>query len=267
MSQKTQNHHRGEPFPREAFEAVCFHAIGLIDQNREYLQMHLADADANTRQALKDVELETARLDRTLGEMMDLLAQNEPAPPPRWLDLCSVVQQLELLKEDVFAQLGVRLAVEYAVERCPVRCDPDAAEQLCFHLLSNALRATAPGGTVTLTLRESGTGWVLLVEDEGCGLPDPEAGRWLENRRRFLGGAGAGLILCRAICETAGWTLTVQDRPGKGVEARVEIPAGPQDAVDHLVELHASGQEAISRFGWQLGRELRLLSAGIKVKK
>ena len=52
---------------REEFGDVCFHALGIIDQNREYLQMHLlASADLPTRQALSDIQIESARLDRTV---------------------------------------------------------------------------------------------------------------------------------------------------------------------------------------------------------
>ena len=44
--------------PQGEFEDVCFHALGIIDQNREYLQMHLlASADLPTRQALSDIQI------------------------------------------------------------------------------------------------------------------------------------------------------------------------------------------------------------------
>ena len=42
---------------------VCFHALGIIAQNREYLQMHLlASADLPTRQALSDIQIESCLL-------------------------------------------------------------------------------------------------------------------------------------------------------------------------------------------------------------
>lgn len=259
MSQTAQNQQEHEPFPRKAFEMVCFHAIGLIDQNREYLQMHLTDADENTRQALADVELETARLERTVGEMMDLLTLEQDAASLRVLDLREVLRQVEVLETDIFQQLGVRLVVTAEAERCPVRCDLDGVEQLCFHLLSNALRATASGGTVALMLRPTDSGWQLVVTDEGCGLPDPARDNWKENRRRFLGGAGVGLRLCQAVCAHAGWTLTVENRPQKGVEARVEIPAIPE-ALLPSVELAAAGEERSSRLRWLLARETAILT-------
>ncbi|MFR6092028.1 MAG: hypothetical protein ACLUIR_01040 [Faecalibacterium prausnitzii] len=52
---------------------MCFHALGIIDQNREYLQMHLlASADLPTRQALSDIQIESARLDRTVRNAITL---------------------------------------------------------------------------------------------------------------------------------------------------------------------------------------------------
>ena len=84
MRQTPQEQPESMEFPRREFESVCFHAIGLVDQNREYLQMHLRESgDAPTRQALADMELQTARLERTLSEMMDLMALEEDPVPFR----------------------------------------------------------------------------------------------------------------------------------------------------------------------------------------
>lgn len=67
---------------REEFGDVCFHALGIIDQNREYLQMHLlASADLPTRQALSDIQIESARLDRTVRNAITLYQLEEDIPP------------------------------------------------------------------------------------------------------------------------------------------------------------------------------------------
>lgn len=43
-------------FPRKQFESVLLHSLRIMDQNREYLQMHLArTGDERTRQALEDM--------------------------------------------------------------------------------------------------------------------------------------------------------------------------------------------------------------------
>lgn len=202
MRQTPQEQPESMEFPRREFESVCFHAIGLVDQNREYLQMHLRESgDAPTRQALADMELQTARLERTLSEMMDLMAlEEDPVPSRRGFDLCSVLR-------------------------------------LC----------------------RAEDAWRLTVTDHGCGLPGPA--NWQENRRRFLGGAGAGLKICRAVCRRAGWGFALEAGSGGGAEAVVTLPMEPETAASgDTIALHAAGEVLPSRLRWQLERELHLLA-------
>ena len=61
--------------PQKDVEQACFHALGLIGRNCEYLDQHLAHvgADQQTRQAVNDISAASARLDRTVNEVMSLL--------------------------------------------------------------------------------------------------------------------------------------------------------------------------------------------------
>ena len=81
--------------PQEEFGDVCFHALGIIDQNREYLQMHLlASADLPTRQALSDIQIESARLDRTVRNAITLYQlENEELSELQPLDLCGLLEK------------------------------------------------------------------------------------------------------------------------------------------------------------------------------
>ena len=125
---------------------------------------------------------------------MELSAPEEPVQK-RPVDLCRLLAQLEGLRGEIDAQSSTKLTVDCGgLEQCLVWGDREMAEQICFHLLSNALRAVAPGGNIQVCLRQTGQDIRLTIEDDGCGLPEGEG--WLENRRRFLGGAQAGLLLC-----------------------------------------------------------------------
>ena len=107
--------------------------------------------------------------------------------------------------------------------RCYVKADAQEAEQLLFHLLSNALRAVSPGGQIKIRLTRDDEDLYLIVEDDGRGLPTGE--NWMENRRRFLGGVQAGLLLCRRYCAHMGWVLSLTPRgAGSGTRAEVRIP-------------------------------------------
>ena len=134
--------------PQEEFGDVCFHALGIIDQNREYLQMHLlASADLPTRQALSDIQIESARLDRTVRNAITLYQlENEELSELQPLDLCGLLEKAGRLAPDIQRSLEITLTAESGgIEHCAVMGVPDEAEQLLLHLISNALRAAGCG--------------------------------------------------------------------------------------------------------------------------
>ena len=214
-------------FPQKQLETAFLHSLRLMDQNREYLQMHLAPAaDSRAAQALDDMAVESARLERTFREVMELSTPEQPLHKLP-LDLCQLVSQMARMEEEIKAQCGTTLRADCGgLTQCLVWGDRVMAEQICFHLLSNALHAVAPGGSITVGLCRTEQDVTLFVEDDGCGLPEGES--WLENRRRFLGGAQAalppvlpptGLGACASAPQPAGGP--------RGAEAPAARPARP----------------------------------------
>ncbi len=101
-----------------------------------------------------------------------------------------------------------------------VRGDPTRLRQAVSNLVENALRH---GTHVTLEAREDGGQVVLLVSDDGPGLPDdldPFA-RGASNS----GSTGYGLWLARAIAEAHGGSLGVAGEPGAGARLRLSLPS------------------------------------------
>mgnify|MGYP000842675562 FL=1 len=238
-----------QAIPQKDVERACFHALGLVGRNCEYLEQHLArvGADEQTRQAVNDISAAAARLDRTMNEVMTLLDFLRAEEPPQLspLDLCQMLQQIAAQADMVQEQLNVELMLDYGgLTSCRVMADCSEAELLCLHLLSNALRACGAGGKVQLTLRRCESFWKLTVLDDGCGLPETSREAWLENRRCFLGGAGLGLLLCRECCRRMGWGLRVERAPEKGTQAVVTIPLCADRMAEPTVELHTGGDTA-----------------------
>ena len=238
-----------QAIPQKDVEQACFHALGLVGRNCEYLEQHLArvGADEQTRQAVNDISAAAARLDRTMNEVMTLLDFLRAEEPPQLspLDLCQMLQQIAAQADMVQEQLDVELTLDYGgLTSCRVMGDCSDAELLCLHLLSNALRACGTGGKVQLTLRRCENFWKLTVLDDGCGLPETSREAWLENRRCFLGGAGLGLLLCRECCRRMGWGLRVERAPEKGTQAVVTIPLCTDRITEPTVELHTGGDTA-----------------------
>ena len=245
--QNTAQELTAQAIPQQAVEDACFHSLGLIGRNCEYLEQHLArvGADAQSLQAVSDISAATAKLERTINELLSALEFLRAGQPPKLypLDLADMVR----------AQLGVTLELDYGGwTTCRVLADRDDVELLCLHLLSNALRACREGGTVRILLRRSETMWQLTVRDNGCGLPEGSQG-----------GAGLGLLLCRECCRRMGWGLSVECAPEKGTQAVVTVPLYTDDGRAPEVELHAGADLASEQHQYQLRamlvRELRTM--------
>ena len=267
--QNTAQELTAQAIPQQAVEDACFHSLGLIGRNCEYLEQHLArvGADAQSLQAVSDISAATAKLARTINELLSALEFLRAGQPPKLypLDLCELLQQVAAQADMVREQLGVTLELDYGGwTTCRVLADRDDVELLCLHLLSNALRACREGGTVRILLRRSETMWQLTVRDNGCGLPEGSQEAWLENRRSFLGGAQLGLLLCRECCRRMGWDLQVEQRaPEKGTRAVVTIPLCDEPMPEPTVELRSDCSPVRTQQQYQLRnmlvRELRIM--------
>ncbi len=229
---------------QKRIEEICFRSLALIGHNCEYLEQHFGrtGADEPTRQAVADINTAAVQLERTLNEAITLLEflREDTKPQLYLIDLCELLRQVETQADMIRAQLGVDIRLDYGGNTvCCVMADYRDAELLCLHLLSNALHASREGGSVSIALHSTQTGWQLTVTDDGCGLPGEDVQAALENHRSFLGGAQLGLLLCQECCRRMGWSLQLEPAPEKGTQAVVSIPlyAG-ESHPNGTVELH-----------------------------
>lgn len=111
--------------------------------------------------------------------------------------------------------------------------DEGALEQVFLNLLSNAVRHTVAGDSITVSAIAAGDRVRIEVADTGEGI-DPELlpslfdrfTRADSARSRDTGGAGLGLAICHAIVEAHGGTIAAVSPPGEGARFVVELPAG-----------------------------------------
>lgn len=134
------------------------------------------------------------------------------------------------------AASGVALAVD-APRPVHVRADADRLRQVVGNLLQNALRATAPGGTVTLAAAERQGRAVLQVRDTGKGIPAEDLPRLFDRfwradpaRGRATGGSGLGLSIARRIVTDHGGTIEVDSRVGAGTTFTITLEAARPEA-------------------------------------
>lgn len=96
------------------------------------------------------------------------------------------------------------------------------------NLIYNALRATPPGGSITVSAQAEGGRICVTVEDTGCGIPKEELP--LIFRRFYVGannretGTGLGLYIVHSIVTELGGTITAWSTVGKGTKFLMDFP-------------------------------------------
>ena len=110
--------------------------------------------------------------------------------------------------------------------------DERRLRQAVSHLLSNAIKFTPEGGTITLAVRRAADWIVLRVCDTGIGMSDEEVDmamvpfRQVDNSlHRSHGGAGLGLPLSRGMVEAMGGRFCIDSAAGRGTCVEIHLPA------------------------------------------
>ncbi|MDR3535437.1 MAG: ATP-binding protein [Acetobacteraceae bacterium] len=125
---------------------------------------------------------------------------------------------------------GVSLSWEAPAERWSVRGDPVRLRQVLLNLVGNAIKFTASGGTVRVSLAVTDDGALrITVRDNGVGIAAEDLGRVMRPFEQVHAGRapgiGLGLPLSRFLVELHGGQLALASTPGEGTTAEVALPA------------------------------------------
>ncbi len=173
---------------------------------------------------LRRIASNARKLERLLGDLLDLdrLQRGIITPQRRRIDVGALVRGA--VRE--FEQLGGR-KVECGSDELIANVDPPKVERIVENLLSNASRHTSPESRIWARVERREDGLLLVVEDEGGGVPDDLKDAIFEPFRQGPGpasaspGVGVGLSLVARFAELHGGRAWVEDRPGGGASFRV----------------------------------------------
>jgi signal transduction histidine kinase len=103
------------------------------------------------------------------------------------------------------------------------------------NILSNALKHSPTGGTVSLRAWIDDSGAHFLVADQGPGFPPEDAGHLFEKyfrstaeRHRKIPGSGLGLYIVKTVAQRHGGDVLARSEPGQGAEFEIVIPVAQQ---------------------------------------
>ena len=150
---------------------------------------------------------------------------------PTRIDLRALSMSVERVMRDQALQRGVRLDIEKPDDAIALVADELRLKQVMINLVSNAIKFSEKGGTVTVTAIEDGETVTLAVTDTGIGMDEAEIKEAMEPFRqvdnshtRQYEGTGLGLPLSKNLVNIQGGSLVIHSAPGCGTTVSVSFP-------------------------------------------
>lgn len=150
---------------------------------------------------------------------------------PQRIDLREIVaglfESIDLKARDK----GMRLEQELCEGPILINGDPGKIHQLLLNLLDNAIKFSATGTVVKMTIVPDQEHWHIAVIDQGIGIDSGVMPRLFErfsqadgSRARCHDGVGLGLVIARKIVEIHGGRIWLDSSVGQGTTAHVMLP-------------------------------------------
>jgi signal transduction histidine kinase len=186
------------------------------------------------REFLGDILTSGRHLLQLINDVLDL-AKVEAGKlefRPETVDIAKLVGEVAAILRTTAAQKQIRMSTEIDPQVPILFIDPSRLKQVAYNYLSNALKFTPIGGTVTLRIRPEGYDrFRLEVEDTGIGIKPEDVGRlFVEFTQLEAGvakrhqGTGLGLALTRRLVEAQGGSVGVRSTEGKGSVFHATLP-------------------------------------------
>jgi signal transduction histidine kinase len=180
-------------------------------------------------------------LSRLIDDILDLtkLEGNHMVLRLRPVNLDPLVQEAVAANQGYAQHAGVKLSAAFAEGSPQVCIDADRFLQVMANLLSNGIKHSAPGDTVTVGMDWSTTHVKVTVRDRGPGVDPKFRSRMFEkfsqadsSDRRAQSGTGLGLYVTRMLVERMDGQVGVDSVFGEGATFRVEFPIVSETKVD-----------------------------------
>ena len=193
------------------------------------------DDRETSNQFLQVIDTETNRMTRLVKDLLELSRMDYQQI--QWkrehISLDNLIK--ELIKKISIEAKNKNQTLEYFVtSNVPnILADRDRIEQVLLNIISNAIKYTQEGGTISVYLGQVYNEAYMKVVDNGIGIPEKDIPRIFERfyrvdkaRTREFGGTGLGLAIAKEIIEAHGGSIVIGSHFGKGTEVVIKLSVG-----------------------------------------
>ena len=192
------------------------------------------DLSGTMMNSLNAMERGTRRMVRVIDDLLLLSkvgdAENPLIAVP--VDLHRVVDDVVDLVTVAAGQKELRLSVDLPDGEVLALGDAAELDRVCANLVSNAVKYTPDGGTVSVGLAREDDEVVLTVSDEGIGISEADVAKLGTEFFRSSNpaaaaqpGTGLGLAIVRRVLARHGGRMSIRSTLGEGSTFRVHLPA------------------------------------------
>lgn len=189
------------------------------------------EMDPDTRQGLKIISSEAARLTDMVMELLDFtrMQDGRMTLAVEETDIRGVFEDTVYMYSSRLAQDGIQLQYLDNEEDIPeIPCDGQRLRQVFLNILDNAAKHGGAGKRIEASMGLENDSVVVRIRDFGPGIPEDELP--LVKKKFYKGsasvrGSGIGLAVCDEIVEMHGGTLTLENAQGGGTLVTVSLPA------------------------------------------
>lgn len=189
-------------------------------------------------QFVKQIQGGAQRLQRLVDDLLDFARMDAGTFKLR-LQECDMCEKLSEVVESLKPLLhdsGVKLELACAGVPVKMEMDPQRIEQVLINLLTNAVKASAPGASILVSLTLEGDHVRCEVQDHGSGIAPDELPKLFQRFSRLSthrSGTGLGLSISRALVEAHGGTMGVESEVGIGSCFWFTLPCQPSPTAVH----------------------------------
>lgn len=221
---------------RREFVANVSHELRTpLTTMRSYLEALAEGAwkDENIAPTFLEVtQTETERMIRLVNDLLQLskMDSKDYKLTKEWVNLSQfynrIIDRFEMSKNQ-----NVQFVRKIVDNDIFVEIDSDKLTQILDNIISNALKYSPEGGTITFKITELGEKVLISISDQGMGIPKKNLHRIFDRfyrvdkaRTRELGGTGLGLAIAKEMVIAHGGEIWAESKEGKGTTIFFTLP-------------------------------------------
>jgi two-component system cell cycle sensor histidine kinase PleC len=194
--------------------------------------------DRRYKEYAKDILSSGQHLLALINDILDMskIEAGKMVLHPEPVALAQVIEDALRLIRNRAEAAGLELVVDIAAQTPTVEADYRAVKQILLNLLSNALKFTPRGGSITITADRLAAGAApervkIAVTDTGVGIAEADLQRIARpfeqverQHAKTTQGTGLGLALTKSLVALHGGALDIQSKPGRGTCVSFTLP-------------------------------------------